>query len=170
MRATPSLHSAQRLFANQLTMNNMQGFHPITVQTRSILMVHYIECYPELNIQSSQHSFLMMNMQVFHLSRVQTGTRASILDSTDNTLITALLLFSLFSQLELSPWIWWCERVRRLSHHSWPSLVLTPLSEWLAAQLTLTGFSSLLLQVVVCLRAVSGFQSLHLGSPSMSED
>ena len=74
-------------------------------------MVHYIECYPELNIQSSQHSFLMMNMQVFHLSRVQTGTRASILDSTDNTLITALLLFSLFSQLELSPWIWWCERV-----------------------------------------------------------
>ena len=34
------VHSAQRLFANQLTMNTMQGFHPITVQTRSILMVH----------------------------------------------------------------------------------------------------------------------------------
>ena len=45
-------------------------------------------------VHSAQRLFanqLMMNMHGFHLSRVQTGTRASILDSTDNTLTTALL-------------------------------------------------------------------------------
>ena len=40
---------------------------------------------------------MVMNMQGFHLSIVQTGTRASILDSTITTLTTDVLYNSLFS-------------------------------------------------------------------------